>query len=192
MATSRIMRLIQSRKAASLLAVPSVPPQKHEGTGNIANCLDFPSDGTGNTSKINSLQDVPLVPSQKSIGTMGVKSVHAHAPSALSEWKNTNEINDVPSVPSQKTERERKNTNEINVVPSVPLVPSQKTMIWEKTDTRAHADWREVDKAYQAHHWMCLQCIASGKGHGQMCDEGQKLWDVYEAAPMPEFGRAKR
>lgn len=48
-------------------------------------------------------------------------------------------------------------------------------------------DWREADRAYQAHHWSCPQCQASGKGHGSLCSEGQRLHAAYEAAPMPEW-----
>lgn len=50
--------------------------------------------------------------------------------------------------------------------------------------------WKQADRAYQAHHWGCTQCQASGKGYGSMCDEGQRLHDAYEAVQMPEF-RAK-
>jgi hypothetical protein len=58
--------------------------------------------------------------------------------------------------------------------------------------TQPAVDWHQADRAYQAHHWSCPQCQASGKGYGPMCDEGQRLWDAYEAAPMSELGKAKR
>ena len=61
------------------------------------------------------------------------------------------------------------------------------------TDTTAPAvDWHQAHAAYQRHHITCPVCIAAGKGHGPMCDEGQRLHAAYEAATMPEFGKAKR
>lgn len=58
--------------------------------------------------------------------------------------------------------------------------------------TAPAVDWHRADRAYQAHHWGCPICIASGKGYGQMCDEGARLHAAYESTPMPEFGKAKR
>lgn len=60
------------------------------------------------------------------------------------------------------------------------------------TDTALAVDWHQADRAYQAHHITCPVCIAAGKGYGSRCDEGQRLHDAYEAAPMPEFGKGKR
>jgi hypothetical protein len=56
----------------------------------------------------------------------------------------------------------------------------------------AVSDWQQADKAYQAHHVECPICRAAGLGKGSSCDEGQALWGAYEAAPMPELGKAKR
>lgn len=103
----------------------------------------------------------------------------------------------VPSVPSEFSREGTKKINEIKAVPLVPSVPSQKSMVWEKTrgntgNTAPAVDWHQADRAYQAHHWSCPQCQASGKGYGSRCDEGQRLLDAYEAAPMPEFGKTKR
>ena len=53
-------------------------------------------------------------------------------------------------------------------------------------------DWHQAHAAYQRHHITCPACIAAGLGYGQRCDEGQRLWDAYEAAPMPELGQVKR
>lgn len=102
----------------------------------------------------------------------------------------------VPSVPSEFSREGTDKINEINAVPPVPSVPSQKTIVWEKirgnNTTVPIVDWHQADRAYQAHHWSCPQCQASGKGYGSRCDEGQRLWDAYEAAPMPERVEGKR
>lgn len=184
MGASKIMRFIQRRKAASLALsqghdasaandatpfVPSVPS-------------DISCDGTKNTNEINVVLSVLSVPSPKS---MVWESENAPVPPF------------VPSVPSEFSSEGTGNTNEINAVPPVPSVPSPKSMVWEKTrgntgNTTPAVDWHQADRAYQAHHWSCPQCQASGKGYGSRCDEGQSLWDAYEAAPMPEFGKAKR
>lgn len=102
----------------------------------------------------------------------------------------------VPSVPSEFSREGTDKINKINAVPPVPSVPSQKTIVWEKirgNNTAAPiVDWHQADRAYQSHHWGCPICIASGKGYGQMCDEGARLHAAYESTPMPEFGKAKR
>ncbi|MEO7938503.1 MAG: hypothetical protein ABIR55_07760 [Burkholderiaceae bacterium] len=42
-------------------------------------------------------------------------------------------------------------------------------------------DWRELDKAYQAHHWRCPTCQAAGRGrsYGLRCGTGAALWNAY-------------
>ena len=52
------------------------------------------------------------------------------------------------------------------------------------------ADWKTLDRAYQAHHGQCPQCIAAGRGYGQRCGAGAALWCSYQAAPYP-FERRK-
>ncbi len=46
-------------------------------------------------------------------------------------------------------------------------------------------DWRELDKAYQAHHFKCPTCIAAGRGlsYGLRCGTGSALWSAYSKAP---------
>jgi len=43
------------------------------------------------------------------------------------------------------------------------------------------ADWRELDQAYQAHHFACPTCIAAGRGvmYGRRCAVGLVLWTGY-------------
>jgi hypothetical protein len=45
------------------------------------------------------------------------------------------------------------------------------------------ADWRELDAAYQRHHFNCKSCIAAGRGsrYGQRCGVGTALWALYTA-----------
>ncbi len=43
-------------------------------------------------------------------------------------------------------------------------------------------DWRELDKAYQAHHFKCSTCIAAGLGYGLRCGAGAALWTAYSDA----------
>jgi hypothetical protein len=111
--------------------------------------------------------------------------------STVEKWKKPNEINVVTPVTPNLFIGVTKKPNEINAVTPVTPVTPEKTIIQEKIDTTAN-DWHQADRAYQAHHWSCPQCQASGKGYGPMCDEGQALWDAYEAAPMSELGKAKR
>lgn len=42
-------------------------------------------------------------------------------------------------------------------------------------------DWRELDQAYQAHHFKCAACIAAGRGagYGLRCGVGAALWSDY-------------
>lgn len=53
-----------------------------------------------------------------------------------------------------------------------------------KTKTRQPSeDWSALDKAYQAHHVRCVQCIAAGRGavYGLRCGVGAALWSHYQA-----------
>ncbi|MEO6322748.1 MAG: hypothetical protein ABIR56_18885 [Polaromonas sp.] len=43
-------------------------------------------------------------------------------------------------------------------------------------------DWRELDRAYQSHHFKCSTCIAAGLGYGLRCGVGAALWTTYSAA----------
>lgn len=53
---------------------------------------------------------------------------------------------------------------------------------WVGTEVDDLLDWRELDAAYQAHHWTCPRCIAAGQSRGQRCPMGLNLWRNYEAA----------
>jgi hypothetical protein len=43
--------------------------------------------------------------------------------------------------------------------------------------------WRDLDRAYQAHHVNCKFCQAAGRGavYGKRCAVGMTLWQVYSA-----------
>jgi hypothetical protein len=45
-------------------------------------------------------------------------------------------------------------------------------------------DWRELDRAYLAHHVMCKTCQAAGRGrtYGLRCGVGAALWSSYSTA----------
>ena len=46
--------------------------------------------------------------------------------------------------------------------------------------------WEAADRAYQAHHFQCPQCIAAGITRSQeRCDVGAPLWDAYQQAGDP-------
>ena len=47
-------------------------------------------------------------------------------------------------------------------------------------------DWRELDRAYQLHHFACATCIAAGRGYGLRCGTGSALWASYSAAIEPK------
>ena len=49
----------------------------------------------------------------------------------------------------------------------------------------AAIDWRELDRAYQLHHFGCATCIASGRGYGLRCGAGAALWAAYCEAQGP-------
>ncbi len=45
--------------------------------------------------------------------------------------------------------------------------------------------WRELDRAYLAHHQQCSACQCAGRRRGDRCAVGAALWRAYEAAPVP-------
>ena len=63
-----------------------------------------------------------------------------------------------------------------NTQPTTPVTPAKPTAK-EQTDT-----WRELDKAYQEHHFKCPTCIAAGRGYGLRCGAGAALWTAYSDA----------
>lgn len=46
-------------------------------------------------------------------------------------------------------------------------------------------DWRELDRAYLAHHARCCTCQAAGRGYGLRCGAGLAMWTAYTAAAAP-------
>ena len=48
----------------------------------------------------------------------------------------------------------------------------------------AAIDWRELDRAYLAHHTTCAVCQAAGRGarYGLRCGAGAALWSSYSTA----------
>ena len=62
--------------------------------------------------------------------------------------------------------------------PTTPAKPPKQTFM-ENADT-----WRELDRAYQAHHFKCPVCIAAGRGagYGLRCGTGAALWTSYSDA----------
>lgn len=50
------------------------------------------------------------------------------------------------------------------------------------TDRSPAAPWRELDRAYRAHHAECTACQCAGRGYGQRCDVGALLWATYSRA----------
>ena len=57
-----------------------------------------------------------------------------------------------------------------------PDKPVKQTFV-QQADT-----WRHLDRAYQAHHFNCPVCIASGLGYGLRCGTGAALWTAYSDA----------
>lgn len=52
----------------------------------------------------------------------------------------------------------------------------------------AAVDWRELDRAYLAHHTACAVCQAAGRGarYGRRCGAGMALWSAYRDATEPK------
>ncbi|MBS0508998.1 MAG: hypothetical protein JSR53_16615 [Proteobacteria bacterium] len=48
-------------------------------------------------------------------------------------------------------------------------------------DRSPAAPWRELDRAYLAHHAECTACQCAGRGYGRRCDVGAPLWAAYLA-----------
>ena len=76
-------------------------------------------------------------------------------------------VND-PAAPELKTQP--------CAAPPVPVKPKKQTfMEWQDT-------WRELDQAYQRHHFNCPTCIAAGQGYGLRCGTGAALYTAYSDA----------
>ena len=49
----------------------------------------------------------------------------------------------------------------------------------EPPRTPSGPSWRELDRAYLAHHQQCSVCQCAGRGYGQRCATGFELWAAY-------------
>ncbi len=49
-------------------------------------------------------------------------------------------------------------------------------------DRSSAAPWRELDRAYLAHHQQCTACKCAGRGYGERCVIGMLLWTAYSSA----------
>ena len=71
-----------------------------------------------------------------------------------------------------------------------PRLREQKASLIAELQKKEHSidDWRELDRAYQSHHWNCVTCQASGRGknYGLRCGAGAALWAIYTAAATGE------
>jgi hypothetical protein len=48
------------------------------------------------------------------------------------------------------------------------------------------SQWELADRAYQAHHFQCPQCIAAGVTRSQpRCEAGAALWGAYQQERDP-------
>ena len=105
----------------------------------------------------------------------------------------------VPSVPFEKSAEGTREPAWIGAVPSVPSVPPHFVDTRQNTRVRPFggavndpnpaaqppADpnaWRELSRAYHAHHVKCSICIAAGRGadYGLRCGVGAALWTSYQ------------
>lgn len=46
--------------------------------------------------------------------------------------------------------------------------------------------WHAARDAYYGHHFACSKCCAGSQGHGQRCALGTRLWEAYQAEPIPD------
>lgn len=64
-------------------------------------------------------------------------------------------------------------TSAATPAPMPPPAPARKPQTLH--GSAHHQEWAAADRAYQAHHFACGQCIAAGRGYGQRCPEGLTL-----------------
>ncbi len=64
------------------------------------------------------------------------------------------------------------------MVDAAPLTPAPAP---EAPRTPSGPSWRELDRAYLAHHAQCNACQCAGRGYGERCDVGAPLWAAYLA-----------
>ena len=51
----------------------------------------------------------------------------------------------------------------------------------EPPRTPSGTSWRELDRAYLAHHQQCSACQCASRGYGQRCAIGMQLWTAYSS-----------
>lgn len=97
----------------------------------------------------------------------------------------TGPVTPVTQVTPQKTRREVKTTE--TAPPDLPTAPPApaKAPAWFHLES----SWRMASKAWQAHRAGCPTCMAADRtastsGTGQRCQQGQALYQAYEAAPL--------
>lgn len=53
--------------------------------------------------------------------------------------------------------------------------------------------WESADRAYQAHHFNCPQCISAGITRSQeRCQAGAALWGAYQQERDPRVQQQKK
>lgn len=73
--------------------------------------------------------------------------------------------------------------------PEPPPAPAVETNV-ETASLETIPSWKDLDRAYQAHHMTCPTCISAGRGRGLRCGTGAALWAAYDAVDMPVHKKA--
>ena len=66
------------------------------------------------------------------------------------------------------------------IVDAAPLTPASEPAP-APAPTPSGPTWRELDRAYLAHHQQCSACQCAGRGYGQRCAIGMQLWTAYSS-----------
>ena len=66
------------------------------------------------------------------------------------------------------------------LVDAAPLTPASEPAP-PPAPTPSGPTWRELDRAYLAHHQQCSACQCGGRGYGQRCAIGMQLWTAYSS-----------
>lgn len=64
------------------------------------------------------------------------------------------------------------------IVDAAPPTPAPAP---EPPRTPSGTSWRELDRAYLAHHQQCSACQCASRGYGQRCAIGMQLWTAYSS-----------
>lgn len=67
-----------------------------------------------------------------------------------------------------------------------PLVAANDSAVAALEPSDKSVEWRELDAAYQSHHFNCQTCIAAGRGvrYGLRCGTGAALWALYSGVAV--------